>query len=109
MALYSDRSELSFDPTFVGRCRNAATKYAMYRVPNDDGSDAWHLARNVLNNPDHWARQFALAVSSEPETLGGGTDDPAVDSTDGDAAMQYAIEQRVWPAYSPGMAPNLSS
>lgn len=109
MATYSERAALAVDPVFQGRTKNAATKYAMYQMPSDDESDAWYLARSVLNNPDHWARQFALAVSSEPETLGGEQNDPAVDSDEGDAALQYAVEMRVWPAYSVGMAPPVST
>lgn len=105
MATYAERATLANDMTFQGRTKNAATRYAMYITPDNDGSDAWYLARNVLNNPDHWARQFALAVSSEPETLAGGEADPAADTDPGDAALQYAVEQRVWPAYSVGMAP----
>lgn len=105
MATYAERATLAADMTFRGRTRNAATKYAMYLSPNNDNTDDWHLARSVLNNPDFWAQQFALAVSSEPETLSGETNDPAVDTDDGDAALQYAVEMRVWPAYSVGLAP----
>lgn len=105
MATYAQRAELANDVTFNNRVRNAATRFAMYQVPADDGTDAWYLARNVLNNPDFWTRQFALAVSTEPETLSGDDNDPAIDSDEGDAALQYAVEQRVWPAYSVGLAP----
>lgn len=105
MATYAERTALANDMTFQNRTKNAAIKYAMYLGPTDDGSDAWYLARSVLSNPEHWSRFFALAVSSEPETLSGGTNDPAVDSDEGDAALQYAVEQRVWPAYSAGMGP----
>lgn len=105
MATYAERAELANDLAFQFRTRNAATRFAMYTSAADDGTDAWYLARNVLNNPDHWARQFALAVSSEPETLSGDANDPAVDSDEGDTALQYAVEMRVWPAYSVGLAP----
>ena len=105
MATYAERAELANDATFQNRTKNGSVQYAMYLGPNDDGTDAWYLARSVLSNPDHWSRFFAQAVASEPATLGGDTDDPAVDSDEGDTALQYAIEQRVWPAYAAGMAP----
>lgn len=109
MATYAQRAALANDATFQGRTENGAIKYALYLGPTDDDSDAWHLARSVLNNPEHWSRFFALAISSEPETLSGGTNDPAVNSDDGDTALQYAIEQRVWPAYAAGMSPGLGA
>lgn len=105
MATYAERAALASDMTFQDRTKNGAVKYAMYLGPTEDGSDAWYLARSVLSNPEHWSRFFAQAVASEPDTLEGGDTDPAVDTDAGDAALQYAIEQRVWPAYAAGMAP----
>jgi hypothetical protein len=36
--------------------------------------------------------------------LSGDQNDPAADTADGDTALQYAIENRVWPAFSAGLA-----
>lgn len=104
MATYAERAQLAVDVTFQGRVRNAAIKYALYLGPDPQPTGAWELARQVLSSPDHWTRQFALAVSTEPETLSGTDADPGADSDDGDAALTYSIEQRVWPAFSAGMA-----
>jgi hypothetical protein len=105
MALYADRAELATDPTFLARTRNAAMRYAMYVSDGDRKSDAWALARSFLSSPEAWTQQFALAVSTEPETLSGATNDPAADTAEGDTALQYAVENRVWPAFSAGLSP----
>jgi hypothetical protein len=105
MATYAERGALAYDTTFHARVRNAAMKYALYLGPNNDETGTWALANSVISSPDHWTRQFALAVSSEPETLSGETNDPAADSDDGDTALQYAIETRVWAAFAAGLEP----
>lgn len=103
MALYADRAALANDPTFLARTRNAAMRYALYVSDGERATDAWALARSYLSSPEVWTRQFALAVSTEPETLSGAANDPAADTTDGDTALQYAVENRVWPAFSAGL------
>jgi hypothetical protein len=99
MALYADRAVLANDPVFLGRTRNAAMRYSMYQA---DAGDP--LAMSFLGSPDTWTRQFALAISTEPEALSGEANDPAADTADGDTALQYAMENRVWPAFSAGLA-----
>jgi hypothetical protein len=106
MATYADRADLASDPVFLGRTRNAAMKYALYLGPTNDGTGTWALANSVLSSPDHWTRQFATAVSTEPETLSGDANDPATVTDEGDAALTYAIEQRVWPAFAAGLSPS---
>lgn len=103
MALYADRAVLATDPVFLGRTRNAAMRFSLYTTQSDDATDEpLNLALSFLGSPDTWTRQFALAISTEPETLSGTANDPAVDSDEGDAALQYAMENRVWPAFSVG-------
>jgi hypothetical protein len=80
-------------------------RYAMYLAAGDRNTGAWVLAYSVLTSPEAWARQFALAVSTEPATLSGASDDPALDDENGDTALQYALENRVWPAFAAGQAP----
>lgn len=105
MALYAERAALASDPTFLARTRTAAVRYAMYLAAGERNTGAWVLAYSVLTSPDAWARQFALAVSTEPSTLTEADDDPAVDDADGDTALQYSLENRVWPAFASGQAP----
>jgi hypothetical protein len=107
MALYAERSVLASDPVFLGRVRNAAMRFALYQSEtNSSSSGALSLASAFLNAPDIWAHQFALAVSTEPETLSGDANDPAVDSDDGDTALQYAMETRVWPSFAAAIFEN---
>jgi hypothetical protein len=104
--LYADRAELVNNPVFLGRTRNAAMRYALYLSDGDDHeTGVWTLATQVLTSPDTWTRQFALAVSTEPETLSGAPEDPAIDSAEGDTALQYAMENRVWPAFADSLEP----
>lgn len=102
MALYSARSAIAANETFVGRVREGIFESAI-QIINEDPGTANHearirLARMVITAPDEWARRFAVGVTTNPNT-GTGTSDPATDDADGDSALAFVIAS-IWDAYA---------
>ena len=57
------------------------------------------LAQQVTSDPSEWAKRFAVGVANNPN-VGTGSDDPTVDSVDGDDALLWVLGQ-MWATYAP--------
>lgn len=100
MATYFERSTDATDPTLIARTQQALVKWVVYRFGSGDATDAdKRLGKQVLANPEAFARVFAVGVASSNFWKDETPSDPSPNTTAGDAALSSTIEGTLWPIY----------
>lgn len=91
--------------TLILRTRQAAVKWVMYRFGTSPTDADIRLGKEVLANPDLYARRFAVVVAQNDFAGTETSNDPLPDTPDGDAALSSIVEGTVWPAFVKEITP----
>lgn len=100
MATLFERATDAEDPTLIARTRQALVKWVIYRFGSGNATDAdKRLGKQVLANPEAFARIFAIGVAQNDFWKAGGNSDPSPNTTAGDTALGAVVEATLWPIY----------
>lgn len=100
MATFHERALDASDPTLIARTQQALVKWVIYRFGSGNATNAdKRLGKQVLANPEAFARIFAIGVAQSDFWKGGEPSDPSPNTTAGDSALGSTIEGTLWPIY----------
>lgn len=106
MATLHERALDASDATLIARTQQALIKWVLYRLAGQNVTDAEkRLGKQVLANPQAFARMAAPAITQSDFWKVGGESDPSPDTAPGDAALSYMVEAQLWPIYILEVAP----